>query len=85
MPYHARIAPVISVRAAYLYDAILIYSQAATNILKDGGDLRDGRLLMQKYVFNQIYTSKQGFQVCFRLLVLGTSSNEQFCLSYLFI
>lgn len=25
IPYHAKIAPVISVRAAYLYDAVLIY------------------------------------------------------------
>lgn len=63
IPYHAKIAPVISVRAAYLYDAVMIYAQAATKMLKDGGDLRDGRTLMQKYVFNNMYTSKQGFQV----------------------
>lgn len=63
IPFHAKIAPVISVRAAYLYDAVLIYAQAATRMLKSGGDLRDGRLLMQKYVFNNMYTSKQGFQV----------------------
>lgn len=25
IPYHAKIAPVISVRAAYLYDAVMIY------------------------------------------------------------
>lgn len=63
VPYHSKIAPVISVRAAYLYDAVTIYAQAATRMLKDGGDLRDGRTLMQKYVFNNMYTSKQGFQV----------------------
>lgn len=63
LPYHAKIAPVISVRAAYLYDAVLVYAQAASRMLKDGGDLKDGRLLMQKYVFNNRYTSKQGFQV----------------------
>lgn len=63
IPFHAKIAPVISVRAAYLYDAVLIYAQAATKMLRDGGDLRDGRTLMQKYIFNNMYTSKQGFQV----------------------
>lgn len=63
IPFHSKIAPVISVQAAYLYDAVLIYAQAATKMLQDGGDLRDGRSLMQKYVFNKMYTSKQGFQV----------------------
>lgn len=63
IPFHAKIAPVISVRAAYLYDAVIIYALAATKMLKDGGDLRDGRSLMQKYVFNNMYESKQGFQV----------------------
>lgn len=63
VPMHSRIAPVISVRASYLFDAVLIYAQAATKVLKAGGDLRDGRMLMQKYVFNNKYTSKQGFQV----------------------
>lgn len=63
IPFHAKIAPVISVRAAYLYDAVIIYALAATKMLRAGGDLRDGRTLMQKYVFNNIYTSKQGFQV----------------------
>lgn len=63
IPYHAKLAPVISVRAAYLYDAVMIYAQAATKMLRNGGDLRDGRTLMQKYVFNNMYTSKQGFQV----------------------
>jgi hypothetical protein len=32
-------------------------------MLKNGEDLKDGRTLMQKYVFNNMYTSKQGFQV----------------------
>jgi hypothetical protein len=63
IPYHQRIAPAISARAAYLYDAVMIYAQAATKMLRDGDDLRDGNLLMQKHVFNKIYTSKQGFQV----------------------
>lgn len=63
IPFHAKIAPVISVTAAYLYDAVIIYALAATKMLKDGGDLRDGRALMQKYVFNNMYKSKQGFYV----------------------
>jgi hypothetical protein len=71
IPHHAKIAPTISVRAAYLYDAVIVYAQAATKMLANGGDLRNGRLLMQKYVFNKKYTSKQGFQVIRRL---------QFCL-----
>lgn len=63
VPLHSKISPVVSVRATYLYDAVIVYAQAATRMLKDGGDLRDGRTLMQKYVFNNMYTSKQGFQV----------------------
>lgn len=49
-------------------------AQAATKMLKDGGDLRNGRTLMQKYVFNNMYTSKQGFQVKFT--VKGTKRSK---------
>lgn len=63
VPLHGKIKPVISVRAAYLYDAVIMYSQALTKWLKDGGDPKDGKEMMQKYIFKNFYTSKQGFQV----------------------
>jgi ABC-type branched-subunit amino acid transport system substrate-binding protein len=63
IPHHAKISPTTSIRAVYLYDAVLVYAEAATKVIKSGGDLRNGRQLMQKYVFNQKFTSKQGFQV----------------------
>lgn len=50
-------------KAAYLYDAVIVYAKAATKILEESGNLRDGRTLMQKYVFNNTFTSKQGFDV----------------------
>lgn len=90
IPSHSKIAPVVPIRAAYLYDAVIIYgnwirrrkfefwlryiltdsislsltpARAATKVLNEHGDLRDGQNLMQKYVFNNKFTSKQGFQV----------------------
>lgn len=50
-------------KAAYLYDAVIVYAKAATKLLEESGNLRDGRTLMQKYVFNKTFTSKQGFDV----------------------
>jgi len=64
VPFHDRIYPVFFMaKAAYLYDAVIVYAKAATKILEEGGNLRDGRTLMQKYVFNNTFTSKQGFDV----------------------
>lgn len=50
-------------KAAYLYDAVIVYAKAATKILQENGDLKDGKTLMHKYVFNNSFTSKQGFNV----------------------
>jgi hypothetical protein len=47
-------------------------------MLKNGGDLRDGRTLMQKYVFNNKYTSKQGFQV------ILNANDPKFLLNFFF-
>jgi len=78
IPTHAKIAPTISIRAAYLYDAVIVYASAATKTLKERGDLRDGKRLMQRYVFNNMYTSKQGFQVGSRKLLRATATRG-FC------
>ena len=63
IPYHKSIAPTISIYAAYLYDAVMIYAQAATEVLLNKGDLRDGKSLMENYIFNRSYSSIQGFDV----------------------
>ena len=63
LPYHKSIAPSISIYAAYLYDAVMIYAQAATEVLRNKGDLSDGKSLMENYIFNRSYTSIQGFDV----------------------
>lgn len=63
IPFHSKITPLIPAKAAYLYDAVLVYAKAATKVLERNGNLRDGKALMQKYVFNKTFTSKQGFEV----------------------
>lgn len=50
-------------KAVYLYDAVIVYAKAATKVLQENGNLRDGKTLMKKYVFNNTFTSKQGFDV----------------------
>jgi hypothetical protein len=71
VPLHSRILPVfLSAKAAYLYDAVMIYARAATRVLENGGDLRDGRRLMQKFVFNNSFASVQGFDVRGFLLMI---------------
>lgn len=64
VPYHNRIFPLfLMAKAAYLYDAVVIYAKAATKTLQENGDLKDGMSLMRKYIFNNTYASKQGFNV----------------------
>lgn len=64
VPFHDRIYPVFFMaKAVYLYDAVILYAKAATKLLEESGNLKDGRTLMQKYIFNNTFTSKQGFDV----------------------
>lgn len=70
IPYHKSIAPTISIYAAYLYDAVMIYAQAATEVLLNKGDLRDGKSLMENYIFNRSYSSIQGFDVRTFIIIL---------------
>ena len=37
-----------SVYAAYLYDAVMIYAQALDEVLKAGGDKRNGTAIMEQ-------------------------------------
>uniref|UniRef100_A0A182P9Q0 Guanylate cyclase n=1 Tax=Anopheles epiroticus TaxID=199890 RepID=A0A182P9Q0_9DIPT len=64
LPYNRNIFDAIQVPiyGAYLYDALIIYARAATEILRDGGDISDGRLIM-RHIFNRSYHSIQGFDV----------------------
>ncbi|XP_053691756.1 guanylate cyclase 32E [Sabethes cyaneus] len=52
----------VPIHAAHLYDAVLIYARAATEVLQRGGDLRDGKQIM-RHIFNRSYHSIQGFDV----------------------
>lgn len=72
VPFHIAFMKNISVPiyGAHLYDAIMIYARAATEILASGGNLSDGVAVM-KHIFNRTYSSIQGFEVscnCFRVL-----------------
>uniref|UniRef100_A0A1S4H063 Guanylate cyclase n=1 Tax=Anopheles gambiae TaxID=7165 RepID=A0A1S4H063_ANOGA len=64
LPYNRHIFDEIQVPiyGAYLYDALIIYARAATEVLRDGGDVSDGRLIM-RHIFNRSYHSIQGFDV----------------------
>lgn len=54
-------------------------ANAATRMLMNGEDLRDGRSLMQKYVFNNMYTSKQGFQVSLVFFITLSEGFGRYC------
>ncbi|XP_058122463.1 guanylate cyclase 32E [Anopheles ziemanni] len=64
LPYNQKIFDAIQVPiyGAYLYDTLVIYARAATEVLRDGGDITDGRLIM-RHIFNRSYHSIQGFDV----------------------
>ncbi|XP_055858985.1 guanylate cyclase 32E [Episyrphus balteatus] len=64
VPYHERVFDNISVPiyGVHLYDTVMIYARAITEILLIGGDIRDGSLVMSR-VFNRSYHSIQGFDV----------------------
>ncbi|KAK3913296.1 Guanylate cyclase 32E [Frankliniella fusca] len=64
VPYHHRIFNSISVpiHAAHLYDAILIYARALTEVLARGEDPRNGSAILQR-IRGRAYHSVQGFDV----------------------
>ncbi|XP_054260292.1 guanylate cyclase 32E-like [Macrosteles quadrilineatus] len=64
VPYHNKIFDSISVpiHAAHLYDAVMIYARALTEIFHNGEDPRNGSAILQ-YILNRSYHSVQGHDV----------------------
>ncbi|XP_017059315.2 guanylate cyclase 32E isoform X2 [Drosophila ficusphila] len=64
VPYHQRVFDNISVPiyGLHLYDSVMIYVRAISEVLKLGGDIYDGNLVMS-HIFNRSYHSIQGFDV----------------------
>ncbi|EAT43201.1 AAEL005330-PA, partial [Aedes aegypti] len=60
-PMNPHIKPV-PIYAAHLYDAVIIYARAATEVVQAGGNLHDGRQIM-RHILNRSYHSIQGFDV----------------------
>ena len=48
MKYRYLIVLQITVYAAYLYDAVMLWAQAADNHTRSGGSIRDGQAVIQK-------------------------------------
>lgn len=66
VPYHKKIFESISVpiQAAYLYDAVMIYARALTEMFDNNEDPRNGTAILQRIV-NRSYHSVQGYDVSF--------------------
>ncbi|XP_017785068.1 PREDICTED: guanylate cyclase 32E [Nicrophorus vespilloides] len=64
VPYHHKIFDSISVpiQAAYLYDAVMIYARALTEVFKNNEDPRNGTAILKRIV-NSSYHSIQGHDV----------------------
>ncbi|EDV30989.2 uncharacterized protein Dana_GF15131 [Drosophila ananassae] len=64
VPYHQRVFDNISVPiyGLHLYDSVMIYVRAISEVLQFGGDIYDGNLVMSR-IFNRSYHSIQGFDV----------------------
>ncbi|GAB0097290.1 Guanylate cyclase [Sergentomyia squamirostris] len=64
VPFHRTIFKNITVPiyGVHLYDAVMIYARAATEVIKSGGNLFDAKTVMEK-IFNRTYHSIQGFDV----------------------
>ena len=64
VPFHEKISPKLSipVYAAHLFDSIMVYARAATEVLRYNGDINNGTLIMER-IFNRSYKSIQGFDV----------------------
>lgn len=50
------------IHAAHLYDAVMIYARALTEVLQDGVDPRNGTAVLQ-HIRGRAYQSVQGFDV----------------------
>lgn len=50
------------IEAAHLYDAVMIYARAATELLAEGEDPRNGSAILGK-IRNRSYHSLQGYDV----------------------
>lgn len=62
VPSHKKIPVSVPIYAAHLYDSVIIYARAATEVLAENGDIRNGTTIMSK-IFNRTFTSIQGFDV----------------------
>ncbi|XP_032592225.1 guanylate cyclase 32E isoform X2 [Drosophila grimshawi] len=58
----SRIYPYVPIFGLHLYDSVMIYARAITEILQIGGNINDGSLVMS-HIFNRSYHSIQGFDV----------------------
>lgn len=65
VPSHDKIPVSVPIYAAHLYDAVLIYARAVTEIIEKGGDIRNGTAIMSE-IFNRTFRSIQGFDVRLR-------------------
>nr|CAD7400719.1 unnamed protein product [Timema poppensis] len=66
VPFHSTIFDSISVPvdAAHLYDAVMIYARALTEVFENGDDPRDGSAILKR-IRNRSYHSVQGYDVSF--------------------
>ncbi|XP_044272562.1 guanylate cyclase 32E [Tribolium madens] len=64
VPYHHKIFDSISVpiQAAYLYDAVMIFARALTEVFQNNEDPRNGTAVLRRIV-NRSYHSIQGYDV----------------------
>ncbi|XP_059618023.1 guanylate cyclase 32E-like [Phlebotomus argentipes] len=64
VPFHRTIFRNISVPiyGVHLYDAVMIYARAATEVISAGGNIYDAKAIMERIV-NRTYHSIQGFDV----------------------
>ncbi|KAJ8923190.1 hypothetical protein NQ315_001744 [Exocentrus adspersus] len=64
VPYHHKIFDSISVpiQAAYLYDAVMIYARALTEVFQNNEDPRNGTAILHR-IINRTYHSIQGYDV----------------------
>ncbi|XP_039285437.1 guanylate cyclase 32E [Nilaparvata lugens] len=64
VPYHEGIFDTIQIpiHAAHLYDAVMIYARALTEIFKNGEDPRNGSAIVKR-ILNRSYDSVQGHTV----------------------
>lgn len=52
----------VPIQAAYLYDAVMIYARALTEVFQNNEDPRNGSAILSK-IFNRSYHSIQGYDV----------------------